>query len=110
MPESFFSSIEYEKRAKAPINNELAEKFQKFATDPDFCAIMGKDLQGLPPAMVLTCGIDVLRDEGYMYVKRLQSFDVPARWFHYDNGKIKNQISEKYANLFFPFLLPNLII
>uniref|UniRef100_A0A914DAT8 Alpha/beta hydrolase fold-3 domain-containing protein n=2 Tax=Acrobeloides nanus TaxID=290746 RepID=A0A914DAT8_9BILA len=86
LPESFFSNIEYEKTYKPSCNNELAEKFYKFATDSNFCAILGDNLKGLPPAMVLTCGIDILRDEGFLYTRRLQSFDVPTKWFHYENA------------------------
>lgn len=58
----------------------------KFATDPNFCPLLGDNLEGLPPAMVVTCGVDVLRDEGYLYTKRLQSFGVHAKWYHYEEA------------------------
>jgi len=36
------------------------------------------DLSGLPPAYVLTCGMDPLRDQGLDYARRLMEADVPV--------------------------------
>jgi acetyl esterase len=36
------------------------------------------DLAGLPPAYVLTCGLDPMRDEGLDYARRLMEADVPV--------------------------------
>lgn len=58
----------------------------KLLIDPDFCPLVGTNLNGLAPAMIITAGIDILRDEGFFYAKRLRSFGVPVQWNHYDSA------------------------
>lgn len=64
---------------------QLAERFSKLIT-PDLCPLLGKDLHKLPPAFIATMETDIVRDEGILYAKRLQSFSVPTLWKHYDRG------------------------
>ena len=42
-----------------------------------------EDLTGLPPAVVMTCGNDVLRFQGREYAKMLMDADVPVMLFEY---------------------------
>ena len=41
-----------------------------------------KDLKGLPPAYVLTCGLDPLRDEGKLYADNMKAHGVSVDYAH----------------------------
>ena len=41
-----------------------------------------QDLKGLPPAYVLTCGLDPLRDEGKLYADKMSTNGVPVEYWH----------------------------
>ncbi|GMT32009.1 hypothetical protein PFISCL1PPCAC_23306, partial [Pristionchus fissidentatus] len=67
-------------------NEELMAKIGPFLTNPDFAPLMRRDLSNLPPALVVTCEFDVLRDEGALYAHRLKEAGVPTQWSHYKHG------------------------
>ncbi|NXV94615.1 AAAD deacetylase, partial [Calonectris borealis] len=64
-------------------SSELAQKYPGFL-DPRAAPLLASDaqLRGLPLTYVLTCGHDVLRDDGVMYARRLQAAGVPVTHDH----------------------------
>ena len=69
--------------------------------------ILAEDLSGLPPAYILTCGYDPLRDEGQAYAKRLAEAGVPVAHRCFEGqihafitmGKVIDEANEAVAEM-----------
>ncbi|XP_067826695.1 arylacetamide deacetylase-like 4 [Heptranchias perlo] len=60
----------------------------KPSLEPTFSPLLASDaaIQRLPPAYILTCEFDVLRDDGLLFKKRLEDNGVPVSWYHVQDG------------------------
>ncbi len=65
-------------------DSDLRDKLHHILMNPDVSPLLAKDHTGLPKAYILTCQQDVVRDEGFMYVKKLVNAGVEVQHDHKD--------------------------
>lgn len=51
--------------------------------DPRLSPLRAGDFGGQPPAVIVTCEYDILRDDGFAYAERLRAHDVSVVHLHY---------------------------
>eukprot|EP00920_Eleutheroschizon_duboscqi_P020198 GHVT01048086.1.p1 GENE.GHVT01048086.1~~GHVT01048086.1.p1 ORF type:complete len:223 (+),score=15.20 GHVT01048086.1:1075-1743(+) len=75
LPKDAFE-VGYKKNKDDFGNVELWKRLEGALLDPYFSPLLAKDLSGLPEAYILTCNVDSLRDEEFLYAKRLRDAKV----------------------------------
>jgi acetyl esterase len=61
----------------------FAKAYRAPEHDPRASPLLAEDLSGLPPALLITAGFDILRDEGEAYGDALRAAGVPLRSHRY---------------------------
>lgn len=85
LPPDFKSASFYRGQVEGPCDGDLSGQFDGLLMDYRLSPIMG-DLEGLPMAYVVSCGIDSLRDDSFLYCNQLQEAGVKVIHTHYENG------------------------
>ncbi|XP_071505777.1 arylacetamide deacetylase-like [Diadema antillarum] len=67
-------------------NDALWKHMSHNLLDPRSAPLLRRDLSGLPPAYIVTCGFDALRDDGVFYKHRLEEAGVAVKWVHYEDA------------------------
>ncbi|CAG5116591.1 unnamed protein product [Candidula unifasciata] len=70
---------------------QVYAQIKDIVADPLFSPLMAPDLTGLPPAFVQVCEFDVLRDDGFLYARRLQDAGVQVK-LHFGKGGFHGDI------------------
>lgn len=68
-------------------DNEAVDLLKR-SLEPTFSPLLASDaaISKMPPAYILTCQFDVLRDDGLLFKKRLEDNGVPVSWHHIPDG------------------------
>ncbi|XP_070564095.1 neutral cholesterol ester hydrolase 1-like [Ptychodera flava] len=69
-------------------DSHISNQLYRIITNPTFAPLMAEDheLQQVPPAYILTAGFDMLRDDGILYLQRLEENNITVKWEHFHDG------------------------
>ncbi|XP_056324293.1 arylacetamide deacetylase-like 4 [Danio aesculapii] len=89
-PNSLPPQFKKQARCRQVVSSHDADAYHiiKQGLDPEISPLLAEDdvLRLVPPAFVLTCEFDVLRDDGFLYQKRLRDLGVDVTWEHLPEG------------------------
>lgn len=91
LPTQYQTTTSLRPTASSDHDSQVYAAIKDIVTDPLFSPLMASDLSGLPPALVHICEFDVLRDDGFLYARRLQDANVPVT-VHFAKGGIHGDI------------------
>ncbi|XP_074646606.1 arylacetamide deacetylase-like [Tubulanus polymorphus] len=63
-------------------DKNAVDELEKIVLDARFSPLLADNLKGLPKTLMVTCEYDPLRDDGFMYVARLQDAGVSVKHVH----------------------------
>ncbi|OBS67941.1 hypothetical protein A6R68_03518 [Neotoma lepida] len=113
LPERYKTGHFY--KSPTPGSSEFAKKYPGFL-DVKACPLLANDntLSHLPLTYIITCQYDVLRDDGLMYVTRLQNVGVHVIHHHFEEGFHGAftlhgfKIADRMQNQYLSWLMKNL--
>lgn len=85
LPEEFQKQLT-EKPQKNFGDEKLSDAFEPTLLNPYFSPLLAQQLDKLPPTFMITAEYDVLRDDGFMYAKRLEQAGVTVEHKHFENS------------------------
>ncbi|XP_033106316.1 arylacetamide deacetylase-like [Anneissia japonica] len=65
---------------------QVWEKYRSIFLNRAVSPLLRDNMTGLPPAYIVTCGFDNLRDDGILYAKKLERAGVETILVNYDGG------------------------
>uniref|UniRef100_A0AC35TR68 Abhydrolase_3 domain-containing protein n=1 Tax=Rhabditophanes sp. KR3021 TaxID=114890 RepID=A0AC35TR68_9BILA len=85
LPEEFLKTIYYKKPHIIYSNTIESEAYCEMLKNPDFSPLLAPEtaVKNLPPALVISCQYDLLRDEVILYAKKLARNGTSTTWHHY---------------------------
>ncbi|XP_077981908.1 neutral cholesterol ester hydrolase 1-like [Glandiceps talaboti] len=85
---SMFQKTEHKPPPRKNETEDVPYKLFRVITSPSFAPLMAEDheLATVPPAYILTAGFDMLRDDGILYMQRLEENNVTVKWDHFHDG------------------------
>lgn len=85
LPEQYQTQSSPVQAASTNYDGSVYAKIKDVITNPLFSPLMSPDLAGLPPAFIHICEFDVLRDDGFLYARRLKDAGVKVD-VHFSKG------------------------
>ncbi|ELU02008.1 hypothetical protein CAPTEDRAFT_221251 [Capitella teleta] len=85
LPKEFREQSPYEDQGVVEGDAEVWNSIKDAVMSPYMSPLLAKNLGDLPDAYVITCGYDVLRDEGYLYAQRMKEFGTKVKYVNYEN-------------------------